>query len=352
MHVVKLTGLSKVSLFNYINVKNVFFGKYKGDEIVLKKLAHDSEFAEFDGRVCNGSARCTPRGRLFTRLLRGVFPDLSDGRSESLALAAGVGDRFLREHLTCPSQRLMRRLFDALADESKEKFLHFATMLLINAEPLLLQAFPQSEGWPFPRYLGACGRLVMEQYVGPTLANFRDSPWQQRVELALQLLEIADMLTTNDSDFNLYMTDVTADNLAVDADGRVHLVDVGRTWSSWTGNSWRKVDAPADWNKTHITPILCDDCMGYEADQLCGHHISDHNYFAICKGLLAPNAFGRGMSGGLLHSVPALVTSTHPELERWLRLCADPGPDGGSRFGPAAELRRTLNQVLEEASTE
>ena len=34
------------------------------------------------------------------------------------------------------------------------------------------------------------------------------------------------MLTTNDSDFNLYMTDVTADNLAVDVDGRVHLVDV------------------------------------------------------------------------------------------------------------------------------
>ena len=34
------------------------------------------------------------------------------------------------------------------------------------------------------------------------------------------------MLTTNDSDFNLYLTDVTADNLAVDADGRVHLVDV------------------------------------------------------------------------------------------------------------------------------
>ena len=34
------------------------------------------------------------------------------------------------------------------------------------------------------------------------------------------------MLTSNDSDFSLYMTDVTADNLAVDADGRVHLVDV------------------------------------------------------------------------------------------------------------------------------
>ena len=34
------------------------------------------------------------------------------------------------------------------------------------------------------------------------------------------------MLTTNDSDFSLYMTDVTVDNLAVDGDGRVHLVDV------------------------------------------------------------------------------------------------------------------------------
>ena len=34
------------------------------------------------------------------------------------------------------------------------------------------------------------------------------------------------MLTTNDSDFNLYMTDVQGDNFAVDTDGRVHLVDV------------------------------------------------------------------------------------------------------------------------------
>ena len=139
MHVVKLTGLSKVSLFNYINVKNVFFGKYKGDEIVLKKLAHDSELAEFDRRVCNGTARCAPRGRLFSRLLRAVFPDFAGGRSESLALAAGIGDRFLREHLTCPSARLQRRLFDALTDDSRDKFFHFATMLLINAEPLLLQ---------------------------------------------------------------------------------------------------------------------------------------------------------------------------------------------------------------------
>ena len=58
------------------------------------------------------------------------------------------------------------------------------------------------------------------------------------------------------------------------------------------------------------------------------------------------------MRGGLLHSAPALVTSTHPELAHWLGLCADPGPGGGSRFAPAAELRRTLNQVLQEASTE
>ena len=139
MHVVQLTGLSKVSLFNYINVKNVFFGKYKGEDIVLKKLAHDSEFAEFDRQICNGTARCLPRGRYFSRLLSGVFPDLKDDHSESLALAAGIGDRFLREHLTCPSARLQRRLYDAFTDDSKEKFFHFATMLLINAEPLLLQ---------------------------------------------------------------------------------------------------------------------------------------------------------------------------------------------------------------------
>ncbi|XP_037075874.1 divergent protein kinase domain 2A-like [Pollicipes pollicipes] len=350
MHVVKLTGLSKVSLFNYINVKNVFYGKYKGSDIVLKKLAHDAEFRQFDQLVCNGSLRCQPRVHFYRGLLRTVFPELAADGSAALALAPDVSARFEREQLTCPSRRFLKFLYDAFSGQSELRFYHFATMLLVNAEPLMLQAFPQSHGWPFPRYLGACGRLVLEQYIGPTLARYHGASWRQRVELALQLLEIAEMLTSNDYDFNLYLTDVTAENLAVDSEGRVFIVDVEDVVVVDRQQLMR--DQPPGWNRTHVAPILCADCMGYEADELCGHLVSDHNYFAMCKGLLAPDAFARGLPGGLLHSVPELVSSTHPELADWLRLCADPTATGGSRFGPAAELRHALNRALAEEGTD
>ena len=35
------------------------------------------------------------------------------------------------------------------------------TILLTNQEPLLAMAFPEQQGWPFPAYYGACGRLAV-----------------------------------------------------------------------------------------------------------------------------------------------------------------------------------------------
>ena len=47
-----------------------------------------------------------------------------------------------------------------------------------------------------------------------------------QVDLAYQVLKIADYLTNNKEDFALYLIDVTFDNFVVDAAGKVKLVDL------------------------------------------------------------------------------------------------------------------------------
>ena len=56
----------------------------------------------------------------------------------------------------------------------------------------LFQIFPQSDGWPFPRYIGACGRIVVEEDVGPPLLDFYSAPWEERVHFSSTSLQIKD----------------------------------------------------------------------------------------------------------------------------------------------------------------
>lgn len=88
------------------------------------------------------------------------------------------------------------------------------------------QSFPSDEGWPFAKYLGACGRMVAVNYVGEELWSFYNAPWEKRVDLARQLMDIAEQLTNNDFEFALYLLDVSFDNFAVGPrDGKVIVVD-------------------------------------------------------------------------------------------------------------------------------
>ena len=43
------------------------------------------------------------------------------------------------------------------------------------------QTFPPSEGYPFPTYLGSCGRFTAVEYVGATLDKYYDAVWEERV---------------------------------------------------------------------------------------------------------------------------------------------------------------------------
>ncbi|KAG8193338.1 hypothetical protein JTE90_022968 [Oedothorax gibbosus] len=209
---------------------------------------------------------------------------------------------------------------------------------LLNPEAIILQAFPQAEGWPFPFYYGSCGRVIVEEYAGKTLSHYEDSSWEQRIDISYQLLLIAQTLTENASNFSLYMTDVTMDNFAVRSDGTVLLIDV---------ESIVIVDRLA--NKEgqntkihHSKGEFCKDCLNFSFEDLCGSYQSDHNYYAICKGLLVPGSYFS--SKGFLHSIPENI-NIQTKLSYLVQECASPS-ETNNRFKVLPKLLQVMKSLL------
>lgn len=98
--------------------------------------------------------------------------------------------------------------------------------------PVLLQVkifkqiLPARLGWPVPKYYGACGRLIVEEFIGPVLSKFHNELWIQRAEIASSLLSAAHALTFQDEHFAFYLTDVSFDNIAVDSNNTAKFIDL------------------------------------------------------------------------------------------------------------------------------
>ena len=75
----------------------------------------------------------------------------------------------------------------------------------------------------FPNIIGTCGRLDFEEFVGPTLREIKNEPWIFRASIARQLIEMVQRFST--SKYRVYLTDVTADNFAIDENKRIKIVD-------------------------------------------------------------------------------------------------------------------------------
>ena len=61
--------------------------------------------------------------------------------------------------LRCADQNLVNFITkESLEHPSKPSLENILTMLMINQEPVVAMAFPSRKLFPFPEYLGACGR--------------------------------------------------------------------------------------------------------------------------------------------------------------------------------------------------
>ena len=88
------------------------------------------------------------------------------------------------------------------------------------------KVFPPESGWPFPKFYGTCGRVIVVEDAGPTLDAYLDKSWGTRVHLALSVLQLARQLTLNTDGWALYLTDPSMENFAVDKDLDVKVVDL------------------------------------------------------------------------------------------------------------------------------
>ena len=81
------------------------------------------------------------------------------------------------------------------------------------------------------------------------------------------------------------------------------------------------------WNDLHESIFdICDDdkhsrnCLTFNADTLCTHYHSDHNYYALCRNLLSQYADEpeAGRMDGLLHDMPVKAKVGFLELSTCL----------------------------------
>ncbi|XP_069474353.1 divergent protein kinase domain 2A isoform X1 [Ambystoma mexicanum] len=351
----------RLRALDLFNVKNVYFARYgeprEGSRrVVLKRLGSARELAELDRDICRRATGGRPRCDLLQAMPRTEFARLNgDVRLLTPQAVEGWSDL-----VHCPSQRLLDRLVRRYAEtKDSGSFLlrnlkdaermQLLLTLAFNPEPLVLQSFPSDEGWPFAKYLGACGRMVAVNYVGEELWSFYNAPWEKRVDLAWQLMEIAEQLTNNDFEFALYLLDVSFDNFAVGPrDGKVIIVDAENVLVA--DKRLIKQNKPENWDVWYESKFDdCDKeaCLSFSKEILCSRTTVDHNYYAVCQNLLSRHATWRGTSGGLLHDPPAEITKDG-RLEALLDECANPKKRYG-RFQAAKELREYLSQFTSNA---
>ncbi|XP_066478518.1 divergent protein kinase domain 2B [Tiliqua scincoides] len=218
------------------NYLSCYSGNYTDDTkswrpVEISRLTTKYQHDQSDKRICTSLAhskscsieRALWKTERFQKWLKAkrLTPDLVQG--------------LLTPMLRCPSQRLLDRIvrryaevpdagsvfMDHFADRDKLRLLY---TLSVNAHPIILQIFPGAEGWPFPKYLGSCGRLIVTMSTRP-LKEFYGSSSDIATDLALQLLTIIDSMRNNDLNYLFYFTHVDAGTFGVFNNGHLFIRD-------------------------------------------------------------------------------------------------------------------------------
>lgn len=346
----QLHSYSKFRAFDLVNVKNVHFGAHlESRPVVLKKLASNKELREFDDDVCNQAKQpsgCDVSVAIFKS-------DFAEVIYSHMLQHSHVRD--LSDLVKCPSQRLLDRIYEMYKERQSDGFLsrhnkiQLITTLAINPEPIILQIFPQRQGWPFPEYVGACGRFVIEEKIETPLYQFLEASWPTRLSLSLQILKIANKFTDNKLGYALYPTDITFENLAVSEEEEVIFIDAENILV--VDKEQLSKDGVEGWDKkVEAIAYDCEDneyCLSFSPHDLCNHYFSDHNYYAFVHGLFGFQ--NSNYPNGLLHSIPHDVPERLALLQL-LKECLHPSkPEGRfEAFPKLLALVEKLNTYYQE----
>ncbi|XP_035207107.1 divergent protein kinase domain 2A-like, partial [Stegodyphus dumicola] len=141
-----LIGISKGILYRFVNVKNVYLGKFRRDKVILKKLAHDREFYDMDNRLCELS-KLEKSCQVSSAVKSLVEKSTVAGQIQLLNILNSFES--LTDATRCPSERLLKYMFGKLRSEPSEslqseyvqnfKVGEMMYSLLINPEAVILQ---------------------------------------------------------------------------------------------------------------------------------------------------------------------------------------------------------------------
>uniref|UniRef100_A0A671T6S0 Divergent protein kinase domain 2B n=1 Tax=Sinocyclocheilus anshuiensis TaxID=1608454 RepID=A0A671T6S0_9TELE len=159
---------------------------------------------------------------------------------EAVLRATSCFQSWVRSNLLLPSmvKVCIRSLYSdvylrsAVAQDLSVQMKHFSEKdklrllytLAVNQQPLILQMFPGTEGWPFLRYHGSSRRMMVWAGSKPLRSLF-SSPLERRADIAYQLLHITQSLSANSLQFSLFYTKVSEDMFGTLDDSRVFIVD-------------------------------------------------------------------------------------------------------------------------------
>ncbi|CAG4938930.1 unnamed protein product [Colias eurytheme] len=316
------------------NVRNIFYGYTKSNRrVVLKKLAHDWEFREFDEKICkvmNLSESCNVKALL-------NISNIDQKVIDIVQYNLSWQDTEPRKGIVlCPYAYSIYDLLHPLLNNRngnyKSEMINIWTMLNINPEPILLQVLPKTKGWPVPAYGGVCGRLEVVAYEGESLSALTHIPWLKKLKYAQKIISAAMDFTFKHDKFRFYLMDWSLDNIVANEKDEVSFVDLEDV-VILDKNISPKKDLP-DWYQRYSREVLGPG-FTFSIENMCRHHLSDHNIWAACYVLA-------GDENPFLYPIPKVINDTRPHFDRLLHSCLN----GDDKFRTAGKLQHVIEDML------
>ncbi|KAI8486398.1 hypothetical protein Bbelb_358970 [Branchiostoma belcheri] len=343
----------------------VSIGTVDGKTVIAKTLCAEHQWQKFERFICWVSSRrqvCNASSFILeTMLVTDVvlkLPWLQEAwricHVEKSALSLCLPARFLQE---------VKQLYvdneSTEVDRIGRAFL--TTSLLLNVESVLLRYFStkSTTPWPFPKFYGACGRVILVEHAGRTLDTFMDFPWGVRADIAVQLLQLVDTLRGKDPDWVLFLTDVSFQNFAVDSRGRVRLIDLDDVMVidrriSHELTEMCNEQCYMDLHKKLLSdPYHCQDILRYTPmmyASICARILSNHLKYPERRNWGETSEANEEQSTedkveellkGLLHDPPGEINGP---LEDALRQCVQETQPGG-RLNAVLTLQQLLKKT-------
>nr|DBA34057.1 TPA: hypothetical protein GDO54_001661 [Pyxicephalus adspersus] len=281
--------------------------------VVISRLSSKSQHDLADKRICRTFTKkksCSIEG-----ILRKTerFQKWMNAKRLTPDLVQGLPVQFLR----CPSQRLLDRIirrytevFDAgsvymthFTDRDKLRLLY---TLSVNAHPIILQIFPGAEGWPFPKYLGSCGRLYVSTSTHP-LISYNNSAPEIAADLVYQLLQTIQHLSNNDLKYFFYFTHIDGDTFGTFSDGRLFIRDTSNL--GIIDLQLEKTGRDRNTEEPDIFSCLSSDCPPVLSS--CSNITEKQTLVLVCKNLLPYLISGK------------FPRSTQGEIDKVLGICSE-----------------------------